>query len=398
MPMDIGGFRAAAREIILTQTPADRLANVVDAFRKWMYIPDPGALLTVLSVVVANKMPGDPVWLLIVGPPGCGKTEMLQPLSALPSMHPAATLTEASLLSGTPKRERADAATGGLLRLMGVFGIILLKDFGSVLSMQHESRAVVLAALREVFDGSWTRHLGTDGGRTLTWSGKCGLIGGCTPAVDSHHAVMASLGERFLLYRLPEAQADDLADAALGHVGSERSMRQELTNAVVAWSEALSLPTEPIPIPSGDRAFVIALSTLVVRCRSSVERDRYSREIDFVPDAEAPGRLARTLAQVLAAMTVIGISEPERRRLVRKIGLDCIPALRRRALEHLASTRDTESTTAIATALDHPTVTVRRSLEDLAAHKVIKRLSQGAGKTDLWELTDWTRERWEPIR
>jgi hypothetical protein len=227
-------------------------------------------------------------------------------------MHPAATLTEASLLSGTPKKERDAAASGGLLRRIGPAGIILLKDFGSVLSMQHDSRAGVLAALREVFDGSWTRHVGTDGGRTLTWTGKCGLIGGCTPAIDSHHAVMASLGERFLLYRLPEVDADDLADAALGHVGSEQAMRSELNSAVTTWFNGLSLPTMPLPITPDDRAFLISLATLVVRSRSGVERDRYSREIELVPDAEAPGRLARTLAQLLAALNVIGVSNSRR--------------------------------------------------------------------------------------
>ena len=398
MSRDARDFRTEAREMLLTATPANRLANVVETFRKWLYLPDSGPLLVVLAAAVANRIQGDPVWQLIVGPAGCGKTEIIQPLSTLPGMHSAATLTEASLLSGSPKKDRTNAATGGLLRAIGASGTILLKDFGSVLSMQHESRAVVLAALREVFDGSWTRHLGIDGGRTLTWSGKCGLIGGCTPAIDTHHAVMASLGERFLLYRLPPVTADDLANAALEHVGAEGAMRAELTRAVAIWSEALSLPTAPIPIPIDDRAFLIALSTLVARGRSAVERDRYNREIDLVPDAEAPGRLARTLAQILAGMTVIGISDSERRRLIRKVGLDCIPALRRRALEHVAAEIGPQSTAQVGLVLDHPTVTVRRALEDLAAHKVLHRHSQGSGKADLWALTDWAHERWVAIR
>jgi hypothetical protein len=284
------------------------------------------------------------------------------------------------------------------LRSIGPSGIILLKDFGSVLSMQREQRAAVLAALREVFDGSWTRHLGTDGGRTLTWNGKAGLIGGCTPAIDSHHAVMASLGERFLLYRLPAATADDLADAALAHVGREKAMRAELAAATKQWWDTLSMPTDPIQVNSTDRDFLIALSTLIVRCRSSVERDYHTREIEFVPDAEAPGRLARTLAQLLAAMTVIGVSEPERRRLTRKVGLDCVPALRRGALEHLAAGSGSQSTTQVGLALAHPTQTVRRALEDLAAHSVLARNSQGSGKADLWQLSDWTKDRWEAVR
>jgi len=166
----------------------------------------------------------------------------------------------------------------------------------------------------------------------------------------------------------------------------------------MSWWNSLTLPAEPVPLRSDDRQFLIALSALVVRCRSSVERDGRSREIEFIPDSEAPGRLARTLAQLLAAMEVIGIIPGERRRLTRKVGLDCVPALRRRALEQFMAATSTQSTSQIAAALDHPTQTVRRALEDLAAHHVITRHSQGSGKADSWELNPWTLERWESIR
>ena len=86
----------------------------------------------------------------------------------------AATLTVAGLLSGTPKKQHDKGAKGGLLRQIGDFGIIALKDFGSILSMHPETKAEVLAALREIYDGAWTRHLGSDGGRTLAWRGKVG--------------------------------------------------------------------------------------------------------------------------------------------------------------------------------------------------------------------------------
>ena len=161
------------------------------------------------------------MWLLVVGPPGGGKSEQLQGAAGLPDVHPAATITEAALLSGSPKREHAEGAKGGLLRQIGDFGIILCKDFGSVLSMHRDGRAQVLAALREVYDGSWTRHVGTDGGKTLHWEGKVGLIAGVTPTIDRHHAVMGAMGERFILFRLPEVDADEQARRALEHAGRE---------------------------------------------------------------------------------------------------------------------------------------------------------------------------------
>jgi len=106
--------------------------DVVAVFRRHLYLPDPGPLAVVLATVVANRLPGDPVWLLMVGPPASGKTEILSSLSKLPYIHEASTITEAGLLSGSTTRR--EGATGGLLAEMGAFGIIVCKDFTSVLS------------------------------------------------------------------------------------------------------------------------------------------------------------------------------------------------------------------------------------------------------------------------
>lgn len=187
---------------------AAAIDEVLETFRKWLYIPDEGSICVPLAAIAANLMEGDPVWAMIVGPPSGGKTEVIVAIaSSLPYVRLGATLTEAALLSGTPKKQMAAGSKGGLLREIGGFGILALKDFTSVLSMNHDARAQLLAALREVFDGSWTRHVGTDGGRTLAWSGKLGLIAGCTAAIDSFHGVMSVMGERFLLYRLPNIAA-----------------------------------------------------------------------------------------------------------------------------------------------------------------------------------------------
>ena len=51
--------------------------------------------------------------------------------------------------------------------------------------MRPESKAEVLSALREIYDGKWTRYIGTDGGRPLHWEGKLGLVFGCTGAIDT---------------------------------------------------------------------------------------------------------------------------------------------------------------------------------------------------------------------
>src|SRR5436190_5328750 len=82
------------------------LDDVVATFERRLYLPDVSPLLAVLGAVAANLLPGDPLWLVLVSPPGGGKTELLNAIDGLPDVHPAATLTEGALLSGTPGKER----------------------------------------------------------------------------------------------------------------------------------------------------------------------------------------------------------------------------------------------------------------------------------------------------
>ncbi len=66
--------------------------------------------------------------------------------------------------------------------------------------------------------------------------------------------------------------------------------------------------------------------------------------------------------------------------------MDSVPPIRRSAFEYIVKLEDfaMAETTAVAKALELPTVTVRRALEDLTAYGLVQRLVQGQGKSDLW--------------
>jgi len=371
------------------------LSVVESVFLEWLHLPDLGPLHVVLGSLAANLMVGDPSWLLVIGPPGGGKTEVILSISEVPDVHMAGTLTEAALLSGTPKKELAADSKGGLLRTIGEFGILVCKDFTSVLSISRDSRAAILAALREIYDGSWTRDVGTDGGRKLSWSGKLGLIAGCTQAVDSHHAVISLMGERFIFYRLPPIDERRQARAALTHVGREKQMRAELSAVVSRFFAGLNPPDKPPALTEPETAALVDLSTLAVRCRSAVERDPVRRDIDLIPDPEAPGRLALALARLLGGLKVVGVRPQEAWAIVQKTALDCMPAPRRAVFDFLVLESGRPDTTEVATALRYPTTTARRALEDLTAHEVVERTPGGEGKADLWNLSPWAVELYE---
>ena len=366
------------------------LADVEAIYARWIRDPDPVPTRAVLASYVANRhLEGDPVWLMLVGGSGVGKTERLIPLAVMPDVVLESSITgPAALLSGTAKKERAKDATGGLLRkIPDGGGVLLLKDFTSIIDMHRDARAEVLAALREVYDGRWDRSVGVDGGKTLTWAGHLGLIAGCTTAIDAAHAVVSVMGTRFVLVRLRGDQ--DIAGSAFDHVGHEAPMREELRAAVRGLLEHLpGAPHDKATV----RAPMIALASCVALARSPVDRDQRS-EIRLVLDPEASTRIVKMLTQLWRAAGMLGLDPVQAWGLVRRIGLDSIPKLRRAVLDHLASCIGTASTTDVARAVEHPQQTTRRALEDLAAHRVVIRSPGGSGKADRWELAPQTR-RW----
>ena len=149
----------------------------------------------------------------------------------------------------------------------------MLKDFTSILSLPPSARPSVLAALREVYDGRWTRTLGADGGRSLEWSGRIAVIGAVTTAWDSAHTAVSAMGDRFVLLRL-DSSHNRIAGGrqAVANTGSETQMRRELGAAVKGVLDGLD--TNAIRLDHHESEALLAAADLVTRARTAVERDR----------------------------------------------------------------------------------------------------------------------------
>jgi hypothetical protein len=370
-----------------------RLDDCITTFRRWLHLPDPKIVTTVAATVAANLIDGDPVWLLVIGPPGSGKTETISPLAELDYVHSAATVTPASLLSGTPPKERATGAKGGLLRKVGEFGVLLCKDFTSVLAQHRDARAEALAALREVYDGRWDRPVGAAGGMTLSWAGKCGLVGGCTPSIDRHHAVMGALGERFLLYRL---EVDDPAAQARMRLTSRRHesrMRSELADAMRAVLESVDRDVvETSPVES---AWIVALAVFAAVARTPVERDGHDREVAVMPSTEGPARIAVQLGALRDGLVAIGADPADSYAILHKLALDAMPTMRRKVLDALHNAGWVKKAD-VMDATGIPKTPTDRELEDLVLIGLAERRKAGDHDNSPWEhrLSDEAHSLW----
>jgi DNA-binding MarR family transcriptional regulator len=352
-------------------------------------MPDTTCLIASLATWTANHFQAEPVWLVLVAPPSSGKTEILNILYGLPDTHEISTFTEGALLSGTPRKKWEKGAKGGLLNEIGDFGIIVCKDFTTVLSMNRDTRAQALAALREIYDGRWTRRYGTDGGTAQSWTGKVGLIAAVTPKIDTHHMVISSMGERFLLCRL-ESDLDtqvQQARQALTSAGSEKRMREELRELVQALFEDIENDIElPHPTPALND-HLISLSTLVVRCRTTVERSGSGGGIDCIYPHESPPRLAKQLLSLFQGCIHIGCTEQESWDTVKKVGFDSIPPLRFKIISALHSNGEM-TIEEIANHLKHPKSTINKRLEELSGLDVVQSSRYSGTSANSWRLTE----------
>jgi hypothetical protein len=373
------------------------LTDALAVFSKWLHIDDDAPIIATAAAVIANLVEGDPVWLLLVGPPSGGKTEILMALAKLPYIVPAATITEAALLSGTSKRERAKDATGGLLCQVGEFGVLLAKDFTSVLSQNRDTAKQAMAAMREVYDGHWDRPVGTDGGKVLHWRGKCGFIGGVTPSYDSYQSIVNALGDRFLLLRLPEVNAKAQSRAARISARREKTMRAELGDAMlglITGADPTKAAVDGMSDDDGDALDDLAIFT--ARARTAVERDGYTRELLIVPQAEGPARLVKSLQQLYGGMTALGVATDTRWSILGRIALGCVPAIRVPVMCALLAATEPATTTDIALTVGMVTKTVGRILDDLALLGIAERdkKSTADNSANLWSATDWLRDYW----
>ena len=259
----------------------------------------------------------------------------------------------------------------------------MLKDFTTVLELPHDGRQGVLAQLREIHDGQFDKYWGT--GKVLHWEGHVGFLAGVTPVIDQHHAVMGLLGPRFLLVGLHYSEGERPEVA-----------RRELAEATAAF--LAHLPTEPAHLDPTVQDWLVGIADLVTQARSPVSRERGHGALQYAPEPEVPARFAPQLDALAQGLVLVAgsteLTTADQRRLAR-VAWDGMPVLRRHVLHVLAQANSPLGTRAIATTVQFSTTTVRHTMEDLQALKLIRCAKGGHGTADGWQL----RPQWRaPLR
>jgi hypothetical protein len=353
--------------------PASALNNLDQVLQAHFHQPDTQAIRVVMATIKSHYLDlGDPAWIFVVAPPGSGKTTTtIMGAAGLPQVQILGSWSPSTFLSGMHGAQQP-----GLLEKLGPTiesnkcfvtkgdGILISKDFTTVLAMQRDRRAEIMSQLREIHDGEYRKDFGT--GVTKIWTGRITIIAAVTPALDRAYSMSSTLGERFLQVRW-HRPARIAGERAIDQQTGEKRISREITDAVKAvFGEATSKVPE---IPHSARQQIAAIADLVAVGRTHVYRSTFGkRDIEDVPEPEANTRVSKGLAAIArgdAALLGKEAVDDEVLRDVYRVALDCVVPVRREVLLAKLQSREIPAGT-----------TSSRALEDLQELGLLTRGTQ----------------------
>lgn len=277
-------------------TPASTLSsacsNLFGHLRTWFYEPDLEALRIIYSAVASHYLLStEPIWPIVSAPPSSGKTSIaVAPLLALDNAHLIGAITPKTLLSG--KR----GTKSSLLHRIGS-GFMIMKDFGTFLSMRENDRNEILSQMREVYDGEFGRQGGD--GDVKPWKGKITVIAAATQAIDRAWTFRHDLGERFTDIRWRSSYNREAGRFACRQIDNERAVKDETRRLVRALFDARRT-TMPPKLTDAQSDHIVDMATIVARLRASVIRDSMGkRDIIDVGAPEGITRLHKTFSTLV---------------------------------------------------------------------------------------------------
>lgn len=354
--------------------PGEKFWRAVESvIREHHHKPDIQAARALFAAIAAHRLKEAAVWPMLVAPSGSLKTELLESLDGLPGIHFVDQITPKTFLSGQiedPKK-KPNQTSPSLLHRIGS-GILVYPDFSTVLSMSRDNRGSVLADMRRIYDGHLRKEYGTaDRMGEREWRGRITFAVAATPHIDTYYAVFQTLGERFVMIRWGRPGG---VEAALSAMNQNQTEARALLKAAVHRMFS-GLPRVEPTLSNDAQLQVAALAEFAVRARTHIPRG-YSKEIIYVPEAEAPTRLGQQLAQLAKGSALLGLRNivtVEDLDLVRRVAFDCIPASRRKVLDAMRFHQDLSR-------IGLPASTLKCAIEELQSQQLVsdKWLSQCA--------------------
>jgi len=340
---------------------------VADTLQKHYTNPDIQAAHILCATLASHALQDfPPAWCLAIAPPGSMKTDLLEAFRGLPGVHFVDEVTTNTFLSGkVDEKDSKRKKPASWLHRIGSDGVLIAADF-STFTSNPKTLQVILAQLRRIYDGNFSREFGTDENmEERSWHGRLTLLAGAVPDIDRHYSLFQKLGERFVRLRWERAGGVETGLKAMEHTPK---VAEELKASV----HAILRPILPKPqiapyVPDAIKRKIASLSELIALARTYIERDGHSRDASGIPVTEGNTRLPQQLCQLARGSVLLdGRAEVDDSdyQLVQRAAFDSIPPDRAEVLRAILVGKS-------AFSLGLPKATVARANEDLTLSGVL---------------------------
>ena len=318
-----------------------------------------------LAVCLSVKMPGEPLWLFVVGPASCGKSTVIEAFGGHNKYFDyTSKLTATSLVSGWRNPDGSDASSLHKMNMRTMF----VKDMTVLLGMPDGVQQQLWDLLRDAYDGYIKVQWGN--GKTFEATDfKFNIIAGVTPIIYKHND--ASKGERFLRIDFLGADFDEDEHMRLAWDGAatKKENKAKLQQTMLGYYKHLFESFDPentATVPESIRNKVMALSKLTARLQTQVEKDRNEGMI-YRPVSAVATRLQLQFKNLILSLAHVRgekvVSEATYD-IVRKVGFDSCPGLNFEVIDHIRK-RGSVTRRDLATVLKIPSTRIHQIVTDL---------------------------------
>lgn len=386
-----------------TETP-DGIVNI-DILQQELekFLPNTSTALKLMLAVATSGVRKNAVmlWVLFVGSPASGKTELLKLIRKIPSIISLDTLTQNSFISG--ERETEKQKVFDLLKELDK-RCLIVKDWTAVLSQDERMTKKILGDLTGVYDGSFEKF--SSGRGKVSYNAEFSHLGAITPAtLNKHHNYLNMIGPRFLFYTIPSLSKDEenISFNAIFSKEDRKEAEERLSRMVFDYLNFLNETEVKIkPLSEQTKSYLKLAARFIARGRGIVIlqkssfTDEEGKDISYYEpldiQIEQPFRAVQqliTLSEYLAFVLgkdEVGIEELE---IIKEIVISSMPADRSQALRTLLKTENGEITAQILKDQSDKSIkTARRLLDELTHLGIIEKV-KGAGQVaSLYKIQD----------
>lgn len=391
-----------------TETPHSIQTFVEIALKVEEYLPNTKDTLKIMLAIATSSVRKNRVmlWLLLVGSPSSGKTDLVKLIKNNKDVMCLDNLTQNSFITGERSTEKEK--TYDLLPLLNN-KCLVIKDWTSLFSLDEKATKKIIGDWVNSYDKSLSKFSSRRG--NITYESEFSHVGCITPAtLNKHTQYLNMIGPRFLHFIIPDLTADQenqSFDAIFSN--EDRSIKEKEAGNLVSnyldylnEKDILSIKN----LSKGAERFLRIASRFMAKARgivviqSATFKDDEGKDVTYYEaldtQIEQPWRAVQQLIALSKYLALVANKDEvgaDELSLIREIVLSSMPADRAGALKVLRNTNNQEITTKeLSDDSGKSFKTSGRLLEELSSLGILKKLKGGGQIANSYQIEEIFKE------